>query len=111
MLVHHMSSDPLSSLPDYPAVRQIQDALWGAGESRGAAVMVGAGMSKAARRAAEDSKAPPLWSDFAKAMAERLHSLDLGRDPLKLADEYEAALGRHALDALLRDQVRDLHWW
>ena len=43
-------------------------------------------------------------------MSERLQTLDSTRDPLKLADEYEAALGRHALDSLIRDQVRDNQW-
>lgn len=105
-----MKADPLASISDYPALRQIQDALWGAGQVRGAAVMVGAGVSLAAVRAAEDTQRPPLWSNFSAAMRERLHELDPSRDPLKLADEYEAALGRHALDALIRDLVRDAHW-
>jgi len=105
-----MTADPLTQLPDYPGLRQIQDALWGAGEIRGAAVMVGAGMSKAADRAAEDTRPPPLWQDFADAMSKRLQTLDPTRDPLKLADEYEAALGRHALDSLIREHVRDGQW-
>ena len=105
-----MIVDPLAQLPDAPAIRQIQDALWGAGQIRGAAVMVGAGMSKAAGRAAEDSRSPPLWRDFARAMTDRLQTLDETRDALQLADEYEAALGRHALDSLIRDQVRDGQW-
>lgn len=51
------------------------------------------------RRAAEDTLAPPLWRDFANAMAERLLSLDRNSDALRLAEEHKAALGQHALDA------------
>jgi hypothetical protein len=62
--------------------------------------MVGAGFSKFADLASNDGRSPPLWSDFETEMRKRLHGESLPNDPLKLAEQYNAALGRHALDAL-----------
>lgn len=101
----------LDKLPDYPILRQVQDALWGVAEVRGAAVMVGAGFSRFAQLASETARLPPLWSDLRREMVQRLYGdEDPGRDALKLADEYAVALGRHALDALIRELVRDEQW-
>lgn len=72
--------------------------------------MIGAGFSKFARRASQDGRSPPLWSDFDVEMRKGLHGESLPADPLKLAEQYSAALGRHALDALIRDLVRDHQW-
>lgn len=99
----------LDNLGDHPALKQLQLALWGEGEGRGAAVMVGAGFSRAAIRDSYDTPEAPLWGDFARLMA-----ADLGpgssTDPLKLAEEYEAALGRPALERLIRLCVPDASW-
>lgn len=100
----------IADLPDYSSLRQVQQALWGAKEVRGAAVMVGAGFSKFARLASQDGRPPPLWSDFEAEMRKRLHGESLPTDPLKLAEQYSTALGRHALDALIRDLVCDHQW-
>lgn len=100
----------LTDLPDYPTLRQVQQALWGAKEVRGAAVMVGAGFSRFARLASQDGRTPPLWSDFEVEMRKRLHGESLPNDPLKLAEQYSTALGRHALDSLIRDLVSDHQW-
>ena len=72
--------------------------------------MVGAGFSKFARLASQDGRSPPLWSDFELEMRKRLHEENLPADPLKLAEQYAAALGRHALDALIREFICDHQW-
>lgn len=100
-------------LPDYPAVRDLAQALWGAGEIRGAAVMIGAGFSRHLDQAAGDAPPPPLWSDFARRMSEDLYPGAPDRaptDPLRLAEEYRALLGQPALDALVRELVPDRQW-
>lgn len=104
-----MATFNLTDLPDYPALRQVQEALWGVGEARGAAIMVGAGVSKSALTLSENAPEPPLWNDFASEMKRHLGD-GAPTDPLKLAEEYEAALGRPALDTLIRNQVADTKW-
>lgn len=100
----------VSELADFPALRQVQQALWGTKEVRGAAVMVGAGFSKFAQLASQDGRSPPLWSDFATEMRKRLDGDNLPTDPLGLAEQYGVALGRHALDGLIRELVSDHQW-
>jgi hypothetical protein len=100
----------LSELPDYPILRQLQCALWSTRDVRGAAVMVGAGFSKFARLVSQTGRTPPIWRDFELEMRARLHEEGAPADPLKLAEQYQAALGRHALDALIRELVCDQQW-
>ncbi len=101
----------ITDLPDFPAIRQIQGALWRTGETRGAAVMVGAGVSRSAELAADNSRVPPLWSDFTQVMEKQLYpSGGAPSDPLRLAEEYRAALGAPALEGLIFDLVRDTEW-
>ncbi|WP_108681790.1 SIR2 family protein [Methyloceanibacter sp. wino2] len=101
----------IESLPDYPALRQVQDALWKTGEVHGAAVMVGAGFSRFADRAAATTPLPPLWQDFRDEMLSSLYPEGGGpSDPLELAEEYRAALGEQALENLLRGRIRDEEW-
>lgn len=98
----------IEALPDIGALRQVQGALWGIGVTKGAAVMVGAGLSRCASRAAGDAPRAPLWTDLATEMAAAIYPKgDRPIDPLRLAEEYEAALGRNALDELVRRQVND----
>jgi hypothetical protein len=104
-------SAALESLPDYSSLCQLREALWSKGEIRGAAVMVGAGFSRCAKRVSASAPVPPLWSTFEAAMKERLYpGLTESYDPLKLAEEYRVALGHHALDALIRRLVTDERW-
>ncbi len=101
----------INDLQDFPAIQQIQGALWRTGETRGAAVMVGAGFSRNADLAASNSRQPPLWTDFYTAMETRLYPEGgAPDDPLRLAEEYKAVLGEPALEALLFDLVRDAEW-
>lgn len=106
-----MHSTSLCDLPDYPAIRQIQESLWGRGEIRGAAVMVGAGFSRFSELDSDTGRMPPLWSTFQAEMAAQLYPGEQREfDALKLAEEYRAALGQHALDALIRKMVPDEQW-
>jgi tetratricopeptide (TPR) repeat protein len=74
--------------------------------------MIGAGFSRNALLPAPNSPQPPLWPDFCRVMTERIHpdSTRAPSDPLRLAEEYVAELGRPALDGLIRDLVRDSEW-
>lgn len=101
----------ISDLPDFPAIQQVKDALWGRGTTRGAAVMVGAGFSRLATLSDMSSALPPLWSDFSNRMKNQLYPNECGpSDPLRLAQEYKAALGEPALDGLIRSLVQDEKW-
>lgn len=99
----------IDSLPDYPALSQLMAALWGHAESRGAAVMVGAGFSRFAHRDSPATPWPPLWSDLAREMRHRLGD-HAAQDPLKLAEEFQAAFDRPTLDGFLRSAVADTRW-
>ncbi|HZY33353.1 MAG TPA: hypothetical protein VFE75_06275, partial [Rhodanobacter sp.] len=102
----------IHELPDYPALKQLADALWKVGKARGAAVLVGAGFSRNAERLNSNTPEPPLWKDLTRAMAARLYpeGLKTPKDPLRLAEEYRTTLGPVALEALIRDRVRDEEW-
>ena len=106
-----MPTTPIHDLVDFPAIQQIQAALWGTGEILGAAVMVGSGYSRNALLPADTSPRPPLWSDFCKAMSEKLYpGGGAPKDPLRLAEEFKAILGATALESLICDLVRDKEW-
>lgn len=101
----------IQELPDYPALQQLGRALWKTGKARGAAILVGAGFSRNADRIHANVPEPPLWSDIAAAMQDRLYpSENARRDPLRLAEEFKAVLGESALESLIRELVRDDEW-
>jgi hypothetical protein len=98
-------------LPDYAAFQQVERALWKQGKTRGAAIFVGAGFSRNAQLIHDGATPPPLWSDLAKAMEERLYpGAHKWRDPLRLAEEFRAVLGEPALEGLIRELVPDDEW-
>lgn len=102
---------PLVDLPDRPMLDQLSRALWSRGTLRGAAVLVGAGVSRAgAQLLSDDAPSPPLWSDLARDMARELYGAQSGNapsDPLRLAEEFRAGLGDAALTDFLRRRIRD----
>ena len=105
------SSDPLRDLPDRPALDQLSRALWSRGTMRGAAVLVGAGVSRGgAKLVSNDAPLPPLWSDLAAEMANELYGTQKAAapmDPLRLAEEFRVGLGDAALTDFLRRRIRD----
>jgi len=106
-----ISSDPLLDIPDHPALQQLSRALYSRGAMRGAAVLVGAGVSRGgALLVSNDTPPPPLWSHLAEDMARELYgvqSANAPRDPLRLAEEYRVGLGDAALTDFLRRRIRD----
>jgi hypothetical protein len=89
-----------------PYLYEIAERLW----SRHAAVMVGAGFSKNAKKSDPAKKDFPNWNQLGNIFYEKIY----GRCPdekqhylnvLKLADEVQAAFGRPALDHILRQEI------
>ncbi len=108
-----MNVDPSSKalLGADPVFRALSRSLWSETELRGAALMVGAGISRNAVLPAPTSPKPPLWGDLIRAMREEL-GLDRAGSPgaLKLAQRYEEMFGRGRLEGLIRELVPDLAW-
>ena len=104
----------IQSLPDRPALEQLGRALWAEGTLRGAAILVGAGVSRSARLLSDDAPIAPLWRDLSSDMTRELYGTPTAamapQDPLRLAEEYRVSFGDAALSAFLRRHVRDDAW-
>src|SRR5437588_12613675 len=94
-------------------LEKIRTALWCRREFGQASVLVGAGFSRNAERAKLSAPPFPLWADLAKEFVERLYPADQCEPSdraraltqaestsgaLRLAEEFEAAFGRDALE-------------
>ena len=102
---------PLDSSETHPFLNELAERL----SSGHAAVMIGSGFSKnAIPRSTSDSSLPD-WSELGDILYEKLHG-KLPRtdakylDILTLADELQAALGRPALNQILRDAIPDMNF-
>jgi hypothetical protein len=103
----------IGDLSDYAALEQLAEALWSGAQSKGAAVLVGAGFSRNAELAGEDTPLPPRWSDLHAAMARELYkdrSREAPKDSLRLADEFRIYFGQAALTEFLHRQIADASW-
>jgi hypothetical protein len=103
----------IETLPDFPALQQLANALWHKGTVRGAALLVGAGFSKYADLPGIDTLAPPLWRDLSEAMTKQLYPDapgDAPSDPLRLAEEYRTYFGQASLDEFVRTRIVDGAW-
>ncbi len=108
-----MTSDPaaLSALRANATFTALARSLRHETEVRGAALMVGAGMSRNAVRLDPTSPQPPLWGELLREM-----SADLGLQnneapgALRLAEQYEETFGRGRLEGLVRRLVADAGW-
>lgn len=99
----------VKDLPDYPALKKLATALWQTdGTFHGAAVLVGAGFSRAAAKSGDDRLRLPLWFNLAKALGEDLKSSTL--DPLRVAEEYHSYFGAQAMHDVLKLSVNDPAW-
>ena len=92
----------------YPYLTEIAERLF----SGHSAIMVGSGLSKNARRHSPSWRDFPDWSELGDQFYEKLHNRKPdGKNRYlsapKLAHEVEAAIGRPALDQLLRDAIPD----
>ena len=103
----------IAGLADYPALQQLARSLWRNGSVRGASVLVGAGLSKNARRPGDDTPEPPLWWELLDEMIKQLyeHNPDAApKNPLRIAEEYRTYLGQAGLDDFLRTRFPDKSW-
>lgn len=99
--------------PNIPAdiasyLDEVAERLW----SNHAAVMVGAGFSKNARKAIASALGFPNWHQLGDQFYQKIHGNPPSVDqhylnPLKLADEVQAAFGRSVLDQLLLNIIPD----
>ncbi len=95
-----------------PELRPYLDTIADRLLSRHAAVVIGSGFSKNAPSPASRPQFPD-WSQLGNRFYERLHGQPPGPDDKylqvpALAHQVEAALGRPALDQMLRDAIPDL---
>ena len=94
-----------------PYLQEIAERLW---RDR-AAVMIGAGFSQNAEATRSATARLPNWGKLGDIFYRKLHGHDPGEGErylsvLKLADQVKAALGKPALDNLLRDAIPDLDY-
>lgn len=100
----------MKNLPDYTALMKLAAALWQQDNTyHGAAVMIGAGFSRAAASTGDINRKLPLWNDLSSPLAKDLGASN-SSDPLRLAEEYCAYFGKQALNDLLKKQVNDAAW-
>lgn len=104
-----------ASLSDYPQAKHLAAALWrGAGQARGAALIVGAGVSTMAHTASEHTPRPPLWKDLADSLKAQLYPTSpdwAPADSLRLAQEFQSYFGQAALNEHLRERITDNAWF
>lgn len=107
--------EDVRGLTDYPILQELAGALWSGGDGRyGAAVLVGAGLSRGATLASADTPRPPLWPDLCEGFAQRLYPADpkaAPTDALRIAEEFRAYHGQAALNAYIRSQIHDTAWY
>ncbi|MDH3604180.1 MAG: hypothetical protein OEU26_31615, partial [Candidatus Tectomicrobia bacterium] len=113
--------------PDQLYLDRICTALWRRGTYGEAAVMVGAGLSLNAQPRGAGSGRFPTWSDLARTVVDHLYPIYYGEANsehrnqalrqaeatsgfLRLAQEYETAFGREALERLIAEAVPDLRF-
>jgi hypothetical protein len=92
-------------------LNEIAERLW----SHRASVMIGSGFSKNAKKNKAEAKDFPSWHDLGDAFYEKLHGVKPEKtqkylDPLRLASEVQAALGRPTLNQILLSEIPDDHY-
>lgn len=91
-----------------PYLNVIAERLW----SDHAAVMIGAGFSKNAKKTNPSQKDFPNWNDLGDIFYRKIHNKEPGSNErylnvLKLADQVEAVFDRQTLDRLLCSSIPD----
>lgn len=100
----------LSELADYTALKKLAASLWQQDSSfHGAAIFIGAGFSRGSAVTGDNSRKLPLWNDLSLQLAKDIDAISAS-DPLRLAEEYEAYFGTHALHELIYTEVNDMGW-
>lgn len=101
--------------PDYAHILNIAKKLYRPGKS-GAALFVGAGLSRNAARHISGAQKLPLWSDLVSNLKSELQQVSdtqksaSSHDPLQVAEEYRAYFGQSILDDKLREFIDDDSW-
>lgn len=92
-----------------PHLLEIADRLW----SGHAAIMIGAGFSKNAKRGESTTKEFCTWNELGNCFYKKLHSDFPSPEDLcylnvpKLADEVQAVFGRNTLNQILKSELPD----
>lgn len=102
-----MNSDSIP-LAIRPYFIEIAERLW----TGHASVMVGAGFSKNSINKADQNKGMPNWNELGDIFYEKIHGEAPNHrlkylNPLKLADEVQAAFGRSVLEQILKQHIPD----
>lgn len=93
-------------------IEEIRKQLW----LGHASLMVGSGFSRNADKATPTTPTPPDWAGLADRLIEKLYpaadeneraNIRADKSVLRLADEFEIAFKRSALNALLKDCIQD----
>jgi hypothetical protein len=103
-------NNDLSNIPPdiSPYLYEIAERL----QTRHASVMIGTGFSKNVE-SGNKTKKIPLWKDLGDIFYDKLNGGSLDKktkeylDPLKLAEEVEAAFGRPALNNIIKSSIPD----
>ena len=93
-----------------PLVEFLRGQLWRAKPGRAAgraSVMIGAGFSRNADPSASAARPFLTWQGLADGLARDLDPAAHSRDPMRVAQEYEAMFGRARLDEAIRSLVPD----
>lgn len=109
------------TIPDQTHINRVREALWQRPQGC-ASVMVGSGFSRNARKAKRGAREFPFWHDVAMLLCTKLYPSGDGdrlkramteasgsgtSSLLRLAQEYEAAFGRVALNHLIKEMIPD----
>jgi hypothetical protein len=112
----------MEHFPDQMHIDRIRTALWRGREHGNAAVMVGAGFSLNAKSKFASGGSFPTWSQLSERLVTELYpptafdAKDRARalaqagatgGALRIAQEYEAAFGRDALESFLQREIQD----
>lgn len=108
---------------DYAYIEWIRNRLWNGREVGRAAVMIGAGFSRNAERVTQTVPAFPLWEQLAAAFYDSLYPSDTftggqnhkkrkiaNSGAMNIAQEYEAAFGRQALEERIFTTIPDAQY-
>jgi hypothetical protein len=100
---------------DRTHIEKIREHLWNGREFGQAAVMIGSGFSRNAKRVSSKTPQFPLWQDLAKMIYSELYpdgnfSQDNSKDPILLATEYKAVHKRQSLNKLILKFIPDKNY-
>ncbi|MCK4421725.1 SIR2 family protein, partial [candidate division WOR-3 bacterium] len=100
---------------DFPGqtyIEKIREHLWRGREFGKAAVMIGSGFSRNAKKLSPKTPKFPLWKDLADIIYDKLYpnsssSNQTLKDPIKLATEYNAVHSQQSLNSLILKSIPD----